>query len=136
MPFDAEPQREPSDVDRVLQNAQALIERGWCQRYGVTDRTGLPVPVRDAEAANFCIVGAVNRALSDLAVERDLMEEGQLIGELPLELQQLTFDAEHRLIQALPRDRFSLPRWNDEVGRTKDQVVELFQRALEAEDVH
>ncbi len=95
------------EIAAKLDEARALIERGWCQ--------GL-FEMRSITESCFCLYGAVNRVVAGDA-------ESDLVGDeyfLPL-------------ARAIGEDRnpLNLAEWNDAPGRTQAEVVEAFRKAAD-----
>lgn len=94
----------------VLMEARRLIdEKGWTQNTFARDKSGEPV-VPDAYCAVcFCSTGAIARAAQD----DDLL---------------VRMEARRRLRAVIDS---SIPDWNDNPERTKDQVLAAFDQAIE-----
>lgn len=93
-------------VSNLLQEARALIERGWAQE--VYSRSG-------DNGTEYCIVGALQKAADPGHYE--------------------AFQAAFKLLNLLtpesPGFRVKCcSLWNDRSGRTKQEVLALFDRAL------
>lgn len=91
--------------------ARALIERGWCQRNYATDARGLAVEERDPSACAWCVLGAV-WATEQASGSSDVLA---------------------RLREAAKLRRRQLHDWNDAPGRTRADVLALFDRVIAAE---
>ena len=87
--------------------ARALVEKGWCQAADARDAGGLECASRDAEAACWCLSGAIHRACDGLAEDDAWDVLASLVGD-PVE-------------------------WNDTPGRSKEEVLALFDKAIEAQ---
>lgn len=102
----------------VLLKAAELVERGWCQGHGATDKSGNTVD-RDADdAACFCALGAISRATQGTkqSVRNDLF-----------------WDARARLGDVVDQAGFmGVAPWNDAPGRTQAEVVQALRQAAEA----
>lgn len=112
MPFDNTPTTPVSDVDSVLDRMRELLEAGWGQGASCIWQDGVH---------HFCMVGALNEA----------------IGERSREI--TTWAGQSRLRDRagarLGFDRESMVAWNDEAGRTKEEVLQRVRWARMAENV-
>jgi hypothetical protein len=100
----------------ILSRARSLILDGWCQGADARDAVGREVLPWSREAQAWSVLGAL--------VGGDGVGRSQ-IGVIPiLELGEA--------IVALGEagDTHSLQAWNDQAGRTQDEVLALFDRAL------
>lgn len=89
----------------VLQRASNLLEtKGWIKRTEAVDKDGNEVPNTSKKAVKFCAYGALdaakNRISSYIVTNTVEVLEGYLNGDLT--------------------------SWNDKKGRTKTQVIHLF----------
>lgn len=91
----------------VLQQARGLIAKGWVQGVSAVDAEGNPV--HSSKGCAFCAVGAL------LAVPCDFGP---------------SLEAEDRLKRVLPKPFTSLVGFNDTKGRTQDEVLALFDLAI------
>lgn len=102
-----------SDIAAKLDEARALIEKGWTQHVYVE---------RQGRQACYCLLGAVSKA----AVGAPDYEKGLLRSHKKLER------AVSPVLRALGcADAFSAAVWNDARGRTQAEVVEVLGRAAE-----
>ena len=92
----------------VLKAAREKIAQGWTQGSYAKDVLGLPDGGK--HAVSFCSVGAM------WAVERDICKV------------EVACEAFRR---ALPRKWISITDWNDAPSRTKKQVLDTFDKAIE-----
>jgi hypothetical protein len=109
-----------------LREAQKLIERGWCQ--GVSARTHYerPCHVMSKQAIEHCATGAAAAASWDSP-------------ELAFaEMMDALTDALEDLWEITPHDQYkpwhkveAVKAWNDEKGRSKNEVLRLYARAIE-----
>lgn len=88
-------------VSNLLQEARALIERGWCQGE-------LQIKER------YCVIGAIETA-GETAGEK-------YFGETVMTAQ--------KVLWVHSGGGGSLAAWNDTAGRTREEVLALFDRAL------
>lgn len=101
-----------SDLD-ILTKAREKLTRGWCQQRHAQLSDGDCTFSEDPEAVAWCISGAV-------------MAAGGLV-----------FGSAHNLISdSLAPDgengeyRPSVTHWNDQIGRTQADVLELMDRVI------
>lgn len=99
----------------ALRDAAALVALGWCQTVPARDSYGLQVSPAQDMACYFCLLGALSRATMRLSADdRPWVFHGCL----------------DRLGRCLPAGT-NLVFWNDVLGRTQYQVVELLCRAAD-----
>ena len=110
---------------RVLLAAAELVESGWCQGVEATDAEGWEVSVESADAERFSLTGALDATK----------------GEEYVDYQEDT--VQYRMRQVIPvhvftfklcagiadKDSMWLKHWNDEPGRTKEQVLTVLREA-------
>src|SRR5919197_401212 len=102
-------------ADEILRRSRERILDGWCQGADARDERGREVPPWSDEARSWSILGAVagtggaDGGLDAVPVAR--------LGEAVVALGEAA-------------ETDSLVRWNDVAGRTQDEVVALFDRAL------
>ena len=105
----------------ILLKAARLIEtKGWVQGAIATDSNGLGVPSYHPDAISFCALGALNRTLSDFKRVCVIATECNVMG----------FGHAHALqtVQAAI-ESLAIPHWNDEKGRTREDVIDLLVAA-------
>jgi hypothetical protein len=131
----------PAEVLAVLEHARAIVEAGWVQNRWCVEpsapapaRAGSDVTATADGAVQACVVGAVALAVrarhphADLAVDTgpalayvwDAVHEGQ--GWRRAAGRSAPYQA--RIMRM--RD---LARWNDEPGRSRDEVLTALDRA-------
>jgi hypothetical protein len=120
----------PAEILAVLQQARAIVEAGWLQNGWTAPQSVGPA---GGGAVSACVVGAVAVAVRDRDPRADLAVDtapalafvwdavfagpgGNAVGR-----------AEPRGVR-LARMR-DLARWNDQRGRTRDDVVAVLDRA-------
>ena len=115
----------------LLELAQKYISQGWTQRYHAVDDSGSPVLVGDKNAAAWCIMGALieaNRELIDttenyLATHNPARDFLNAISLLSTEIDDAkSLDSYVKATQ--------LNRWNDESGRNVNEVLQVFNQAI------
>ena len=104
----------------TLQRARDILtSRGWCQN-AVARRDGRSTNYSDPYADQFCLLGAVYRASDEL---HDEIGGGlRKNEEIALSyLKSVTFEQHPGM---------SFARWNDDLGRTKHEVLKALDRAI------
>jgi len=99
---------------RMLQQARSLIARGWAQNTMAKDINGVQVHPASTVACSWCMSGALHRvADSDRECGPHFNDAWSAledaVGEWP-----------------------SFTSWNDKPGRTRDEVLEAFDKAIKA----
>jgi hypothetical protein len=102
---------EDTPVVRLLREARALIEQGWCQGHAAETARGSHVDSFNSRAVRFCISGALTQASrrtrASFAMVQAAADELCTAGDIN-----------------------SLVQWNDANGRTQQQVLDLFGYAI------
>ena len=99
-----------SESVRALKAARAKVEAGWTQRAAARDASGQSVGWTEAKACSYCAMGALWAATEGSAHSAELW----LIRVLQ------SRNAGHSVIS-----------FNDDRNRTKDDVLKLFDDAIE-----
>jgi len=94
----------------ALRAIRGRIEKGWSQDASARDASGEQVPLGSDEAVSWTLCGAFALAGKD----------GIPMGHLPAALRAL----------ADVTGMESLNGWNDEAGRTKEEVLEALEAAI------
>jgi hypothetical protein len=108
--------QEPDGL-RLLVAARGLVVRGWCRGADARNAAGAEVHPWDAEAVSWSLLGAIVAVLE---------WEAQHRGEMPIEDLAAALYALADVI-----DTDSLVDWNDELGRTQDDVTAVLSAAAE-----
>jgi hypothetical protein len=100
---------------RLLADASALVRRGWTRLAEARDVEGVPVEPWSELAVEWSLLGALVASL----------ERGTAAGATPdvVELAAACVRLAHVIEEP------SLQRWNDAEGRSRDEVVEVLERA-------
>jgi hypothetical protein len=101
--------KDPEETLLVLKRARTLVESGWCQKAYATDAVGQQVRPEDPTAVAYCIRGALRAQEAD--TDLDALN-----------------DADRALERRAMR---GIAGFNDQQGRTKDEVLTLFDRAID-----
>lgn len=96
-----------------LDEAKALVLKGWCQQSYAKDASGRDVQFDSERAVCFCMAGAVYRAAGS-------WDQG---GRSP---ERLAIDAALSKLNCPPTTCY-----NDAEGRTKSEVAAIFDHAKE-----
>lgn len=96
-----------NDITESLVKARELIVNGWSQGADARDGAGQRINLYSENAVSFCTVGALHRT---------------------------TFSYPHLLdaqnfLKEIAGDKY-LTVWNDHPARTKEEVIDLFDRAI------
>ena len=103
-------------ISEILRDARSLlIDKGWCQRAAARDVQGWPVLSDDSQAVCYCSTGAIHKAMARHNINS-------------IDNATMTAKAIQYLSYKLPKDR--LVRWNDQPRRTKQQVLDRFEKAI------
>lgn len=117
----------PTPAALLARAADIIDERGWNQGFYYND-TGC-----------VCVLGAIHAAVAE-AAGQDVTEDRLKFPHLPLSeesrpLVQSYNHAVKALSDTVPFGdafRSAIPDWNDENGRTKEEVQALLRRAAKA----
>ena len=109
--------REEADGLRLLLAARGLVARGWCRGADARNAAGAEVDPWDADAVSWSLLGAIVAVLE---------WEAQHRGEVPIEDLAAALYALADLIETN-----SLVDWNDELGRTQDDVTAVLSAAAD-----
>ena len=99
---------------RLLRMGRRRIEQGWCQGDWARDANGEPTPPWDETAVSWCATGA--------ALTEDCNDDDSGWWEALTQLKNVLIE------QARGND---VPRWNDTKGRTRKEVLEVYDRAID-----
>lgn len=111
----------PRLLQMVLLHAAMLVENGWTQGAYARDESGESVVILAPDAAAYCVVGALTRAVA------------HVIGGAPGSA--VTTDYQLAAITALRRGgirELQLAIWNDRTRRTQGEVVAALRTAADA----
>jgi hypothetical protein len=98
-------------LNNILLKAMDLLEVGWCQHTAAKDGTGQVVSYDYPGACCFCLTGAIARACADFGEPVEIV----IRDIIPLFKAKL---------------RKSPIKWQDEPGRTKEEVLALIRSCL------
>lgn len=107
------PIASPERITAVLEEALALVERGWCQgAYARDSHAKRIVKVSGPDAGTFSLPGAISRA-------------AQTASEIDIAFQVLAAHVEPPITASAPE----LQAWNNAAGRRKAEVLHLLREA-------
>lgn len=111
----------PNDV---LRNVRDLIARGWCQRVWAKDADGNTVLPNNPRAIAWCLSGAFYSLVT--ATAQNVWQEAyNCVFDLLPGPYGSARDSEFRIgVGMVP--------YNDAPGRTRDDVLELLNRAIDS----
>lgn len=110
--------REPlAPASKILERAQELIERGWCQ-HGFTPGVDMVSGV-DPDADAFCVQGAVIASLMEHGFNTDAHTVWGEDAMTYLEKEVMDSTSE-----------FHSEAWNDDPNREKGEVLDLLGYAI------
>ncbi len=90
-----------------MKPSQILRSKQWCQGKTARDKDGNPVDVKSQELVSCCMLGAIS-----LAYSHDVTQLYRVCDQLKA---------------LLKTDYAHLASWNDEVGRTKEDVISALE---------
>lgn len=99
----------------ILTRTKELLDKGWTRQANARDDEEQEVSVIRDNATCFCLEGALLRALHEHGVSRDSANEDAVF---------------ERVQRHLPTKYNCLFAWNDEEGRTKEEVIAVVDKAL------
>lgn len=101
----------------LLKRARKLINKGWCQRASARDAFGRPRDAKAKDAASYCILGALCAA--------DFNSGGSS------DAHKTSLNGLFRIIDRKNEGLYGLSGYNDTTGRTKQEILSLFDQAIE-----
>lgn len=105
--------------------ARTRIEKGWCQKRFARDSNGEGVGAHSPKACSWCTTGAV------YVVTTSTLDVFYALNALTE-----TLNVSGRTLRGMRPDAmyYSLGVWNDKEGRTKEEVLALFDKAIKTEE--
>ena len=126
-----------TDTLRALKEARGLVERGWTQGVAARDKHGEGCWAHSPLAAQWCAVGAASAATYDDPVDDGRPFSAVLRTTFSAVLDALTgalgdlWDVEKKEFAPPWFAVEVLSKWNDSPGRSKNEVLRLYDRAIE-----
>lgn len=113
----------------ILTAARAKIVQGWCQNNLAQDCNGKDINALNPNAVSWCAVGALSHAAGCWSVAAKTNPDFSQTGWQAL----CQFSAANFLSSYDPDDiGWAVSKWNDNPARTKDDVLNAFDRAISA----
>ena len=110
----------------LLEEMKRLLEIGWTRSALARDKYGNKVSTKSEDACSFCLSGAVLRAVFNTS-PADYVAENELMSMLEREVEALNPGK----CNSWNGDNFVV--WNDEYGRTKEEVIALVDTLIKRE---
>ena len=107
------PDRTTLRIRSILAETYALIETGWTQRALARDHTGRSVSPTSPHATHFCLHGALHNRC-DAYSYPSCLDLTTII----------------RLLSYLAKEPLVLYNWNDMLGRTQTDILDLIRLAI------
>lgn len=107
---------KPSTIKRQLVKARNKIKKGWTQGVYARNVHGMVVPDSHPTAVSFCAIGAVCSLYKSGVAPPDLLKPLQSI-----------IDNRSLGVYGSPH----LHVWNDMEGRTQQDVIDLYNKAID-----
>lgn len=104
------------DATKMLKQARIDLANGWTQGCYARDQEDRWVKVTDPSACKWCLSGALNLAYARAPIE-------------DMELRYRTFESATGTIAWLLQSE-PVVDWNDKIGRTQEEVLELVDQAI------
>ena len=116
--------RQSTEVtDEVFHLAKNYIEQGWAVNYEAYNLLGNPVASLADDAVAWCVLGALHKASYNKLNQF-------LDTDIAYDLAANVFiDSLGDVMPSNPQRR-NLADWNDEPGRTKQEVLTAFEQAI------
>jgi hypothetical protein len=105
-----------TETIEMLRKARGFLERGWAQGSFAVDAEGEKVVPGDDSACAWCVQGSLLAASNWKA-----SAETELITTVLLEYSR----------KGRSPESASIVKWNDTPGRTKEEVLTLFDKTIE-----
>jgi len=109
---------------QILERAREKVKQGWTQNAMARDGSGNAVSSRDDDAVSWCLSGACNVACFEIDGGFESIVELEHIIQLYI----------RRYSRNMGSVMNAISHYNDKVGRTQEDVVELLTKVIE--DVH
>lgn len=104
------------ELKSKLVEVRRVLEKGWCQHHRAETFSGEVVPPDDKNAVRFCIMGAVDRVVTDRDENREVL---RLL---------------HKLLPGTGPFMQSIVDFNDDSATSVDDVLALVDKAIAACD--
>ena len=116
--------RQSTEVtDEVFRLAKNYIEQGWAVKYQAFNQYGHPVPTLASNAVSWCALGALEKAAH---TKTNQFLDAVIAYELAADI---FLDSLSQFVPAT--NRYHIVEWNDAEGRTKQEILDAFDQAIE-----
>ena len=106
------------DMLKALKRTKELINQGWTQHTLARDDRGMMAELEDASATSFCLLGGLYRACHEQGA-------GWWCEEV---------EAARSLLKSRLDPAKSISEYNDTLGRTKAEVIDVLDRVINLEE--
>ena len=114
-----------NNLEQLLTLAKGYIEQGWCQWFHAKDANEKRCDVNSPDAITWCATGAIIRATNETHFQHLTNKEKCVIANKALNaLTDSIYDIYAFLY-------ISAAKWNDQPSRTKAEVLEIYDHAIE-----
>ena len=108
---------KPYNIAERLESVKKIVASGWTQQHYARDEKGIQTFIHDDEATCWCIMGAIYKTANDLRSQARHMCTAEMVGVL-------------REANGW-EEGYHIPTWNDEPGRTQEEVIAAIETAIE-----
>ena len=106
----------------TLEKARSLVKQGWCQKAFARAPDGKSVGAHSTDAIEWCVTGAL-QAASGFSYEN-------MIGSRVAYADYSASRSMFKLANDIASD-YTVMLWNDRQGRTQEQVISAFDKAVD-----
>lgn len=107
-------------IVQTLIAARAKIDSGWCQKVFARDANGNSIAPNSDSAVAWCLRGAIS---SIIGSRSDYHQLYPIFNAIFTEL----------IKDIRPYSSIEFTQWNDVSGRTKEEILNLYDRAIESQ---
>jgi hypothetical protein len=104
-------------VSNLLQDARGKLEQGWCQKFLAVDGKGCAVDVNSPNVVAWCAIGSLAAIGSD--------------DEAVSPVRSMAYVLLAQALDERLKPISTLGAYNDATDRTKEDMLSLFDRAIE-----
>ena len=111
----------------ILQRAKENYQNGlnWCQKTAAKGKNGRFTLPGDTDTTAVCLSSAIDRAAQQLKREgliNYIVNNGHLIADKTIVIEGRKLDP----------DTFSIPSYNDKLGRTRKEIYQVLENSIKA----
>ena len=117
----------------LLKTARDHIAKGWCQRAFARTAEGIGVRSHNPNACSFCTLGAIYAVVDVLPVSIRYYDLCALSDAVTNALNVAIKKSGTKGIPYSTQNSESIARWNDYPERTKEEVLAVYDSAIQAE---